>query len=104
MLKSTALYFILSILVVFFAKYAHVITAYIALAYTYCNYFLAPIFSAKPLFITLRQVIALVILPLIITGVPALIYQAIKHRNMPYFVESTWIVWLIIVLSKILIY
>lgn len=104
MLKQCAIYFILSILIVLFAGYAHLLIIYIDVAYTYINVKLAPLFSHAPSGGFIRNVISLVLLPVIIVGIPALIYQLIKKQQMPYFIEIIWLFWLVLVLSKVLIH
>lgn len=103
MLKQGLGYLIISIIVVLCAKYAHLLIVYIDLFYIYLNVTLAPIFSSSELGILIRKIITLVFLPVAIVSIPALIYYAIKRKRMPYFIPITWILWLVIVLSKILI-
>lgn len=104
MLKQSLIYLVLSSLVVIFAKYAHLLIVYIDLVYAYINLKLAPIFSTTPLGSLVRNVCLLVLLPIIITAVPALIYRLIKGHTMPYFIEITWLLWLILACSKLLIH
>lgn len=104
MVKQSLLYLILSILVVIFAKYAHLLIVYIAMAYTYANVKLMPIFSSTAVGIMLRQVLTLVLIPVIIAAIPALSYRLIKGKSMPYFIEVTWLIWLVLVLCKVLIH
>lgn len=103
MIRQTLVYLFISIVVVLFAKYTHLLIVYIDMLYTYVNVTLAPVFNNTDLGIMIRRVLTLVLLPVIISGIPALIYRLIKRQNMPYYIEITWIIWLIIVLSKILI-
>lgn len=103
MLKQAIGYLIISILVVICAKYAHLLIVYVDLFYIYINVTLAPIFSNTDLGILIRKIITLVLLPVFIVGIPALIYYGFKKERMPYFIQITWILWLVIVLSKILI-
>lgn len=103
MIKQSLIYLALSILVVLFATYVHVLIVYLDFAYTFITIKLAPVFSSSPLGSLFRQVLSLVLLPIVIAGIPALIYRAIKGHMMPYFMEITWFLWLIIVLSKVLI-
>lgn len=103
MLKQMITYLILSIIIVLFAKYAHLLIVYIDMVYTYINITLAPIFSSSELGTLIRKIIVLVFLPIIIASIPALIYWGIKRSKMPYYIETTWILWLVIVLSKVLI-
>jgi hypothetical protein len=103
MLRQTIIYLLLSILVVLFAQYVHLLIVYIDMVYTFINLQLAPIFSNSTVGILIRKVISLVFIPVVLAAIPALIYRAIKGKHMPYFVEVTWFLWLVIVLSKVLI-
>ena len=104
MLKQSIIYLVLSIIVVLFAKYANLLIVYIDMIYTIINVKLAPIFNNSNLGIMIRKVITLVFLPVCIAAIPALIYRAIKGQHMPYFIGITWLLWLVIVLSKVLIH
>ncbi len=103
MLKQSLIYLVLSILVVIFARYMHVLVVYLDICYTYANLKLAPLFSNSQSGIILRGVIILTLLPIIITAIPALIYRAFKGGLMPYYFEVTWMIWFLIVVSKIII-
>lgn len=103
MLKQSLIYLILSIFVVLFAHYMHVIVVYLDIIYTYVSLKLAPLFSNSEGGILLRSVIILTLLPIIITAIPALIYRLFKGGLMPYYFEATWMIWLLIVVSKIII-
>lgn len=103
MLKQSLIYLVLSILVVLFAKYLHVLIVYIDIFYTYVHLKLGPYFAKGGLGHFMSKVILLVIIPVLIACIPALLYRLIKGTNMPYLVELTWCLWLVIVLSNILI-
>ncbi len=103
LLKQSLTYLILSILVVIFASYVHLGIVYVDLFYTFINVKLAPVFSNSALGTTLRQILTLTIIPIFIAAIPALTYRTIKGKHMPYFMEVSWLIWLVIVLSKILI-
>lgn len=103
MLKQFFIYLVLSILVVLFARYAQLIIANIDVFFSYINLKLTPIFSQTGLGFITRKVLVLMLLPLIIIGLPAVIYRAIKGHEMPHLLASVWVVWTIIVLSDILI-
>ena len=104
MLKQSVIYLLLSIVIVIFAEYAHLLIVYVDLVYTYVNVKLSPVFNHGTTGVVIRNVLTLVLLPVIIVGIPALIYRAIKGQHMPYFIEVTWLLWLILVLSKVLIH
>lgn len=101
--KQGLIYIVLSIAVVLFAQYVHLLIVYVDVVYTFINLRLAPIFSTSDSGILIRKVISLVFLPIAISAIPALIYRAIKGKQMTYFIEITWFLWLVIVLSKVLI-
>ena len=103
MLRQSLIYLTLSILIVIFAKYAHLLVVYVDMFFTYVNLKLTPIFSQTGWGLVIRKILVLVMLPVIITAVPALIYRAFKGRDMPHFIAITWTVWTVIVLSDILV-
>lgn len=103
MVKQALVYLILSILIVVFASWAHLLLVYITTIYTWIVVQITPIFSISFNGILIRNIIALVLIPVIIVGIPALIFRLVKGKAMPYFMEITWVLWLIIVLGKVLI-
>lgn len=103
LLRQSLIYLTLSILVVIFAKYAQLIVVYIDMFFTYVNIKLTPIFSQTGWGLIIRKILVLTMLPIALTAIPALIYKAIKGGNMPHFIAITWIIWVIIVLSDILV-
>lgn len=103
MLKQIIIYLLLSILVVLFAEHAQLIVVYIDMLYTYVNLWLAPVFSHAHLGVLIRKIVSLVLIPILLALIPAGIFRLIKGKNMPYLIPLTWLFWLVIVLSKILI-
>lgn len=103
MLKQSLFYLLLSIVIVIFAAYIHLLIIYIDLAYTYVSIKLAPVFSLSPVGVMARNVFTLVVIPVLLAGIPALIYRLIKGKHMPWFIPLVWFFWLVIVLSKVLI-
>lgn len=98
LLKQTTAYFILSLLVVFFAKYVQLATHYVAQFYSSLNLSLVPYLASD----AARHILLMVLIPIVIAGIPALIYRVIKKQNMPHYLISTWMLWLILVLSNAL--
>lgn len=96
-------YLVLSILVVIFAKYVNEAVNFVVYLYDYIDDCLDVLFSNSPAGILSRSSFALVVCPLLITGVPAIIYYAIKRTKMPYFIEVTWLIWMIVVLGNTII-
>ncbi|MBA2656024.1 MAG: hypothetical protein H0U70_03465 [Tatlockia sp.] len=103
MLKQSLIYLVLSILLVTFARYAQLLLSSIDKFYTYLNIKFTPIFNQIDLGPNLRQGLLLALIPLTITAVPALSYRLVRGKTMPYLIESTWCVWLAVVMSVILI-
>lgn len=104
MIRQSIIYLILTILVVLFAQYAHLLIVYIDMFYTYLNVKLAPFFSHLGTYsFFLRKVLLLTLIPVLIAAIPALIYRLVYRRKMPHFIGLTWCLWLIIVLSNVLV-
>ncbi|MBA2649070.1 MAG: hypothetical protein H0U75_05610 [Legionella sp.] len=103
MLRHFSIYLILSILIVIFAKYAHFAVVYIGFLVKFIQVKLEPIFNQTGWGLVVRNILVLVGLPLILAAIPALCYRLIQGREMPHFLMLTWILWLIIVFSNILV-
>ncbi|MGL6030486.1 MAG: hypothetical protein ACRC0M_11995 [Legionella sp.] len=103
MFRQSLIYLLLSVLVVIFARYAHTLVVYIDMFFTYINLQLTPVFSHTGWGMFIRKILVLMLIPIIIAGVPALIYRAIKGREMPHFLALVWVLWIIIALSDIVI-
>jgi len=101
--KQSAIYVLLSILCVCFSKYFYSAVVYIDWFYTKMSHLLAPVFSSSHVGVWLCQILTLMLIPLVLVGVPALIYRSIKGEMMPYFFKIVWLVWLIVALSNVLI-
>lgn len=103
MFKQSLIYLLISCLVIVFAKFAHLLVIYIDMLYTFINLKLSPIFSWLDLSDMICKILLLVLIPVTITAIPALSYRLIRGKDMPYFIETTWCLWLVIVLSHILV-
>ncbi len=97
------IYLGLSILVVLFSNYTQDFARLVLQFYQFVDTQIAVFFSTSPSGLNLRHVFTLVICPLILTGIPALVYRFTKGGMMPYYLEATWLIWIILVLSKILV-
>lgn len=103
MLRQSLIYLFFSILVVIFAKYAHLIVVYVDVFFTYVNFKLTPIFSQTGWGLVIRKILVLTLLPVLLAAVPALLYRGLKGKEMPHFLALTWIFWTVIVLSDIVV-
>ena len=95
------IYLALSILVVLFSTYAYAFVRFVINVYQYVDAHISVFFSHSQSGLDLRHVFALVICPLLFSGIPALSYRFIKGSPMPYFIEVTWLIWLLLVISRI---
>ena len=102
MLRQSILYLLLSILMVLFAKYSDLFIIYIDLLFTQINLLLDPFFGQDHWGWIIRKILMLMLIPIIITGIPALIYRGVKGRPMPHFIAIVWVFWTILALSDIL--
>ena len=103
MLKQSLLFLLLSILVIIFAQYAKLFILYTDIVYTYINTLLEPFFGSGFVGEIFRNFFTLVLVPITLAAIPALIYWIIKRKHMPYFIELTWSLWVIIAMSSYLI-
>ena len=103
MTKQFSILVALSILLVVFASYAQHVFIYIDLLYTYINVMLTGVFSSGATGIKIQKITTLMVLPLLITGLPAGAYWLYKKKLMPYFYHVLWVVWLIILISHVMI-
>ncbi len=96
MLKQILLVFVASILVILvmpqFARFLHELVG----LHGMLSQDLALIFSGEFLGKILRHSLALLIIPLLVSLIPAGIYWLIKRREMPYWAHWLWILWLLL--------
>lgn len=87
MLRHSLIYLLLSILIVVFAKYAHLIVVYIDMFFTYVNLKLTPIFSQTGWGLIIRKILVLMLLPIIIAGIPANLPGTQRKRHAPFYCD-----------------
>lgn len=105
MIKSAmpyVIYLVLSIVMILFTSIVQQLFHYLLVAYAYLDNAVGIFFTHSRLGLQLQAITTLVLTPLVIVGIPALIYSAVKHQSMPYFIEITWVVWILIALSSVL--
>lgn len=102
MLKQGILYFILSMVIIFFAPYAKLLLAYAGIMYTYVHDAIDPLFGKGMIGDAFQDMCTLLLFPLVLAGLPALLYWMVKRKKMPYFIELTWLIWLIFAMSSYL--
>ena len=60
---------------------------------------LSLIFAGGKIGMMVKEVVALVLIPLIIAAIPAIIYWFIKRQHMPYFADILWVTWIMLLTS-----
>jgi hypothetical protein len=98
MLRQALIFLLISILVILFSSFSH------NMLFIYIKNLFTPIFNALDFGAMIQKICLLMLIPLTTTAIPAVLYRVIRGKQMPYLIESTWILWLILVLSTILIH
>ncbi|OGT37744.1 MAG: hypothetical protein A3F11_00995 [Gammaproteobacteria bacterium RIFCSPHIGHO2_12_FULL_37_14] len=98
MLKHTIILITLSILVILltsYTSYAQDGMIWLLAAHDWVANALTNIFSGGQAGNLIREMLALLCIPVAIGLIPAILYWAIKRHWFPYFMEVVWVVWLI---------
>jgi hypothetical protein len=104
LVKQSSVYLMLSLLIILYSHQMKLFFVYMNMLYAYINLLLQPLFGSGIMGEAFRNMSALVLIPLVLSGIPALIYWIIKRKKMPYFIELTWLFWLILALCSYLIH
>ena len=89
----------MSLIYIALATQAAVMVHYLNFAHQFMVDKLTYVFAGGQTGQFLKQALALILLPLAITAVPALIYYGVKRRSMPYFIHLLWAVWIALATS-----
>lgn len=95
MIKHIIALVAISIVIVLGMTYAQQGVNYLVQAHDWVGNVLTDVFSMGQTGNVIRNSIALLLVPFVIALIPALIYWALKRNWFPYFMQTTWIVWLI---------
>jgi hypothetical protein len=95
MIKHSIAIIALSILVVLTMPYAQPALQYIVTAQNWVSETLTAVFSGGEVGNLIRNVIALLVIPVAIGLIPAFIYWLVKRSWFPYFMEVVWFIWLV---------
>lgn len=104
LIKPLALYLILSVIAILFANRIYNFLVYYHNLLADLDTALYPVFSSSYSGTMLRRTLVLLLLPVIISGVPALLYRLVRKKNLPYFHVITWILWLTLLFAMIFVY
>lgn len=95
MFKKLIALILISIAVVFFMPESKKILSLLLEAHDAIAKLLMEVFSGGQAGNIVRELIALLALPLVIGIFPALIYWLLKRHAFPYFMDVVWIIWLL---------
>ena len=102
MLKHIIAIVLISVLVILTMPYMQMALHGLMDAYNWINQMLTQVFSGDKAGNTTRELIAMLILPLVVGLVPAIPYYFAKRSFLPYFMTIVWVVWLIEVTAIVL--
>jgi len=94
---------ILSILVILFGDTFSQFLHHLDAAHNYVAKQLSLVFSGTGLGQIIRQILALIIIPIVIGLIPGTLFSMIKRKEMPYQMEVVWFIWIMVAASILLI-
>lgn len=103
MFKKSLTYLVISILIVLCKSYIALVLAYFNYAYKWFVNMGGPLLQQLGFGNKLQTILLLVLFPACIVGIPAGLYYAFKRKQMPYLMETTWSLWVVVVLCHVLI-
>ena len=100
LLRLSLFYLLLTGLSVYFATYVHIALIYVDTLFVFVNDVLIYYFPNGWLAETITQLV----LSFGLVSIPGGIYWLLKRQQMPYFLEITWVLWIIFYCSNVLIH
>lgn len=97
MLKHILTLILLSLLAILFAQSFSLVIGFIHFLYEVLLNFSAKLFAHTSLGQIAAKTISLILVPLLITSLPALIYWLITRREVNYFYFISWLIWIILI-------
>lgn len=104
MLKNIIAIILLSILVILFMPWAQKGLQYLVQVHDWVSDSLKDVFSMGETGTDIRQLIAILAVPVIITLIPTLIYRLARHAWFPWALHVLWMIWLIEISAIVLLY
>lgn len=95
MIKHIIALVAISIMVVMGMAYAQQGVNYLIQAHDWIGNLLTDVFSMGQTGNMIRNCIALLLVPFVVALIPSVIYWGAKRHWFPYFMQTTWIIWLI---------
>lgn len=104
MLKHIIVIVLLSILVITSMPYVQQGLQWILAAHDWIADVLREVFSGGPAGNIIRELLALLVIPIVIALIPTIIYWLVRRRWFPWFMEVVWVVWLIQTAALVVLY
>jgi len=104
MLKHSIIIVLLSLIVIFFMPYVHTALTQLVVAHTWVADHLKDIFSGGQTGNIIRQLIALLVIPVAVSLIPILVYWLAKKHWFPWTMEVIWVVWFMQMAAVVLVY
>lgn len=104
MLKHVITIIILSILVIVGMPYVQQGLQLLISGHDWLSDLLKEVFSGGQAGNIIRELIALLAIPVVIACVPAVIYWLAKRAWLPYFMELVWVIWLVQTSALVILY
>jgi hypothetical protein len=104
MLKQIIAIFILSIVIILAMPYAQSALGFILSAHDWVSNTLKEVFSGGQAGNLVRELLALLTVPVIVGLIPVLFYWLAKRTWFPYVMQIIWIVWLIQTAGLVLLF
>jgi len=97
MLKLVASIILASLVALILSPYLSIGLHWLVQLHHFIYQELSVVFSSQKVGTILRNIVTLLFIPFIASGIPMLIYYLIYRKKMPYFTETTWAVWIVMV-------
>lgn len=104
MLKQILAIVVLSILVIVTMSYAQQLLQFLVSGHDWIAQTLTEVFSGGQAGNLIRNLLALLAIPLLASLLPVLIYWLAKRQLFPYFMHMIWVIWLVQTAALIVLY
>ncbi len=104
MLKQSLAIILLSIVVILTMSHVQQLLQMILSAHNWVAHLLTEVFSGGNTGNLIRNLIALLAIPVFLGTIPAFIYWLAKRSWFPYFMEMVWVIWLIQTAALVILY
>ncbi len=104
MIRQIIALLLLSLAIIYSMTYSQQLLQWIVLAQNWISDLLTQVFSGGPAGDLIRKLLALLVIPIAISLIPALIYFLVKRHWFPYFMHIVWTIWLIQITALIALY